>query len=61
VPVIAWGFNDMRLEVITAFPLEVHGRSVKLLEKNDFSYDEIIDGHLFYKLSRQIWQLHQPT
>ena len=59
-PVIAWGFNDMRLEVITAFPLEIHGRSVKLLEKNNFRYDEIIDGHLFYKLNRQVWELHQP-
>ena len=61
VPVIACGFNDMRLEVITAFPLEIHGQSVKLLEKNNFRYDEIIDGHLFYKLSRQIWGLHQPV
>jgi len=57
--VIAWGFNDMRLEMITAFTLEVHKQSVKLLERNNFKYGEIIEGLLFYKLSRQTWKLHQ--
>lgn len=57
--VIAWGFNEMKLETIMALPLVEHERSVKLLEKNGFSYDEITNGHLVYKLNRQTWLTSQ--
>lgn len=59
--VIAWGFIHMNLDVITAFPLGEHDRSVKLLEKNKFTYNEIRNGHLFYKLARQTWQTGQQA
>lgn len=54
--VIAWGFNEMKLETITAFPLREHDKSVRLLEKNRFSSNGITNGHLVYKLNRQTWR-----
>ncbi|MDN5287801.1 MAG: family acetyltransferase [Mucilaginibacter sp.] len=59
--VIAWGFIHMNLDVITAFPLGEHDKSVSLLEKNKFTYNEVNNGHLVYKLSRQTWQANQPA
>lgn len=57
--VIAWGFNEMKLEIITAFTIGEHERSVKLLEKNRFSNNEVTNGHLVYKLNRQTWRISQ--
>jgi ribosomal-protein-alanine N-acetyltransferase len=57
--VIAWGFNEMKLETITAFPIGGHERSIRLLEKNGFSYNEVTNGHLVYKLNRQTWLTSQ--
>jgi ribosomal-protein-alanine N-acetyltransferase len=57
--VIAWGFNEMKLETIMAFPISGHERSVRLLEKNLFTYNEISNGYLVYKLNRQTWQTSQ--
>ena len=54
--VIDWGFMHMNLNMITAFPLGEHDKSVSLLEKNKFTYNEVNNGHLVYKLSRQTWQ-----
>ena len=59
--VIAWGFNQLNLETISAFPLGGNDRSVNLLEKNKFSYYEITDGYLVYKLSRHTWQSNHTT
>jgi ribosomal-protein-alanine N-acetyltransferase len=57
--VIAWGFNEMKLETITAFPIGENERSVRLLEKNRFSYNETTNGDLAYKLNRQTWRTSQ--
>lgn len=54
--VTTWGFTILNLDVITAFTSEGNHKSVKLLEKNKFIYNEIADGLLGYKLNKQTWQ-----
>jgi ribosomal-protein-alanine N-acetyltransferase len=54
--VIAYGFDEMKLDTITAWPSPANVRSVQLLERHHFSYDETIDGQLVYKLNRLTWQ-----
>jgi ribosomal-protein-alanine N-acetyltransferase len=49
--VIAFGFNNMLLKTITAWPMPQNEPSVKLLERNGFTYSETIDGQLVYKLN----------
>ncbi|QEC79176.1 GNAT family N-acetyltransferase [Mucilaginibacter ginsenosidivorax] len=49
--VIAFGFKDMQLKTITAWPMPQNEPSVKLLERNGFTYSETVDGQLVYKLN----------
>lgn len=49
--VIAFGFNNMLLKTITAWPMPQNEPSVKLLERSGFTYSEAIDGQLVYKLN----------
>lgn len=54
--VIAYGFDEMQLDTITASLSPANVRSVRLLERHLFSYNETIDGYLVYKLPRVTWQ-----
>lgn len=54
--VLAYGFNKMELDTITAWPSPVNVRSVQLLERHHFSYTETIEDQLVYKINRITWQ-----
>jgi ribosomal-protein-alanine N-acetyltransferase len=54
--VIAYGFDEMELHTITAQLSPANVKSVQLLERHHFSYNETIDEHLVYKLNRLAWQ-----
>ncbi|WP_295712949.1 GNAT family protein [Mucilaginibacter sp.] len=54
--VIAYGFDEMELNTITAWLSPANVKSVQLLERHHFSYNETIDKQLVYKLSRLTWQ-----
>lgn len=54
--VLAYGFNKMELDTITAWPSPANVRSVQLLERHHFSYTETIGGQLVYKINRITWQ-----
>ncbi|WP_184549342.1 GNAT family N-acetyltransferase [Mucilaginibacter sp. FT3.2] len=58
--VIAYGFNNMHLNTITAWPAAENERSIKLLQRHQFKYAETIEGYLVYKLDNDVWRLTPP-
>jgi ribosomal-protein-alanine N-acetyltransferase len=53
--VIAYGFETMQLDAMTAWSSPNNKPSVKLLERQGFIYAETIDELLVYKLSHAQW------
>jgi [ribosomal protein S5]-alanine N-acetyltransferase len=51
---ISFGFNNMHLEMITAFPHNDNKNSIKLLEKNNFSRDEKIEKEMVHDLNMYV-------
>jgi ribosomal-protein-alanine N-acetyltransferase len=59
--IISFGFNNMLLKTITAWPMPQNESSVKLLERSGFTYSETIDVQLVYKLHKATWLNNSST